>query len=115
MPFFEIARRSFQRALTYRAAALAGMVTNLFFGVIRASVLIALYGEADSVNGLSLQGAVTYAALSQAIIAYLNIFGWFGLMMNVHSGDVAQDLLKPMSFTVFGLPKILGELGLIYS
>ncbi|MEZ4629594.1 MAG: ABC-2 family transporter protein [Deinococcales bacterium] len=107
--FFEIARRSFQRALTYRAATLAGMVTNLFFGVIRASVLIALYGEADSVNGLSLQGAVTYAALSQAIIAYLNIFGWFGLMMNVHSGDVAQDLLKPMSFYRFWLAQDFGR------
>ena len=42
--FWEVVRRSFRRHLTYRAAALAGLVTNIFFGLVRAAVLVAHTG-----------------------------------------------------------------------
>ena len=35
--------RAIQRQLTYRAATLAGLATNFFFGLLRAAVLVALY------------------------------------------------------------------------
>ena len=41
--YLELARRSFQQTLTYRAAALAGIFTNGVFGVMIASVFLALY------------------------------------------------------------------------
>lgn len=75
---------------------LAGLATNLFFGLMRAFVLIALYHERESVNGLSLQGAVTYVAFSQAMIAFLWIFGSWDLMNSVITGAVGTDLLKPL-------------------
>jgi ABC-type uncharacterized transport system permease subunit len=43
--FWEIVRRAVQRQLTYRAATLAGLATNLFFGLLRAAVLLALRGK----------------------------------------------------------------------
>jgi ABC-2 type transport system permease protein len=107
--FWELVKLSFQRHLAYRAAAMAGLLTNLFFGFLKASVLIALYNGQPEVAGMSLEGAVTYTGLTQAIIAYLSIFGWYELMRSVYSGEVATDLLKPMGYFNFWLALDLGR------
>jgi len=107
--FWELTKRAFQRQLTYRAAMLAGLITNIFFGILRAAVLVALYGARREVVGMSVQDAVTYTALSQATIAYLSIFGWYDLMNSVNSGEVASDLLKPLNYLHFWLAQDLGR------
>ena len=107
--FWELTKRSFKRQLTYRAATLAGLLTNFFFGIIRASILIALYDTRQSVAGISLQGAITYAALTQAVIAYLSFFNWTKIIDTVYTGDISSDLLKPMGYFRFWLAKDLGR------
>lgn len=106
---WEVARVSFQRQLAYRSAHLAGLITNLFFGLLRAAVLVALYGAREEVSGLSLQMAITFTGLSQATIGYLSIFSWSDIIKSVYSGEVASDLLKPMGFFTFWLAKDLGR------
>jgi len=96
--FWELVKLSFQRQLTYRAANIAGILTNLFFGLLRAAVLIALYGSRTEVADLSIQAAITYTALTQALISYLLIFGWYELMDSIYTGEIAADLLKPMNY-----------------
>lgn len=107
--FWELARLSFQRQLTYRAAAMAGLTTNVFFGFLRAAVLIALYNQRPAVAGMSLEEAITYTGFTQAIIAYMSIFGWYEVMHSVYSGEVATDLLKPMNYFSFWLAQDLGR------
>lgn len=107
--FWELAKLSFQRQLTYRAATLAGLATNFFFGLLRAALLTALYGARREVAGLSLQGAITFTGLTQATIAFLSIFSWYEVMNSVYSGDIATDLLKPMNYYVFWLAQDLGR------
>ena len=96
--YVEIVKLAFQRALAYRAAAVAGLLTNLFFGLLRAAVMVALYGARPDVAGISLAGAITFTGISQAIIAVLNLFGSYEVMNSVNSGEVAADLLKPYSY-----------------
>ena len=107
--FFNLARLAFQRQLTYRTANLAGLATNLFFGLLRAAVLIALYGARSEVSGITLQGAITYTGLTQAIIAFLSFFGWYDLMNTVYRGDIAADLLKPFDYFAYWLAQDLGR------
>jgi ABC-2 type transport system permease protein len=107
--FWELARLSFQRQLTYRVATLAGLATNFFFGMLRASVLIALYGTRSEVADISLQGAVTYTGLTQAAIAFLSLFSWYDIMNSVYTGAVGSDLLKPMNYYIFWLAQDLGR------
>ena len=107
--FWHITQRSYQRYLTYRAATIAGLVTNFFFGILRAAILVALYGTQTEVQGLSVQGAVTYAALTQAVIGYLSLFSWFDLMVTVYTGEIATDLLKPMSYLGYWMARDLGR------
>jgi ABC-2 type transport system permease protein len=107
--FWELIRTSFRLQLTYRTANLAGLATNFFFGMLRAAVLIALYGEQEQVSGLSLAAAITYTGLSQATIGFLSFFGWWEVMQSVYSGDIAADLLKPMRYFFYWLARDLGR------
>jgi ABC-2 type transport system permease protein len=107
--FYEFSLRSFQRQLVYRTAALAGLVTNFFFGIIRIAVLVALYGARHEVAGIPLEGAITFTGLSQAMIGVLSLFSWYELMNNVYTGAISSDLLKPMSLYQYWLSHDFGR------
>lgn len=107
--FWKLIKLSFQRQITYRAATVAGLITNFFFGLLRVAVLLALYDNRTEVAGMSPDDAVTFTALTQAIIAYLSIFGWYDLMNSVYTGDVAGDLLKPTPYFLYWLGRDLGR------
>jgi viologen exporter family transport system permease protein len=107
--FIELSKRSFQRYLTYRAATLAGLATNIFFGILRAAIYLALYGTRNEVNAYSLEGILTYTGLTQAVIAYLSLFGWYDLMNSIYTGEVSSDLLKPISLFRLWMARDLGR------
>jgi ABC-2 type transport system permease protein len=107
--FFELAKRSFQRQLTYRAATFASLATNFFFGMLRVAVMVALYGASQEVNGVSLRAAITFTGLTQALIGFLSLFGWYDMMNSIYTGAVACDLLKPMGYFNFWLAQDLGR------
>jgi ABC-2 type transport system permease protein len=107
--FYEIAALSFRRHLTYRSAAMAGLATNFFFGLLRAAVLVALYGGRAEVEGMTVQDAITYTGLTQAVIAYLSLFAWYPVMESIHSGDISADLLKPMRLMALWLAHDVGR------
>lgn len=107
--FWEVSQLSFRLQLAYRAATLAMLLSNVFWGLLRAFVFIALFDAREEVAGISIAGAITYSGLSQALIGYLLIFGWYDLMGTVHSGAIGTDLLKPISFFIYWLSKDLGR------
>ena len=107
--FWELCKLSFQRQLAYRTANLAGLVTNFFFGMLRAAVLTALYGARREVAGISLAAAVTYTGLTQALIGPLSLFSWYDVMESVYTGGISSDLLKPMPYLIYWLAQDLGR------
>jgi len=107
--YWEISKRAFQRQLTYRAATLAGLATNFFFGMLRASVLIALFHGKAEIAGMTVRDAITYTALTQATIAFLSLFSWYEVMDSVYSGAISADMLKPMSFFNYWLAQDTGR------
>lgn len=94
--------------MTYRAATIAGLTTNVFFGLLRASVLLALLNGQSS-NGWNSSDAVTYVVLTQAIMMFVSIFGWTDLMNAVYRGEIATDLLRPMSLFGFWFAQDVGR------
>lgn len=107
--FWELTKLSFQRQFTYRAATLAGLATNAFFGLLRAALLVALYGARQEVAGMSVQAAITYTGVSQATIAFLSLFTWYEIIRSVHTGQISSDLLKPMDYFSFWMAQDLGR------
>ncbi len=104
-----LARMAFQRQLAYRFANLSGLLTNGFFGLLRAYVLIALFGARPNVAGYSVQDAITYTGLTQALIAYTALWGWWDLMRSIRTGEVASDLSRPLDFFWFWCAQDFGR------
>ncbi|ACO45666.1 ABC-2 family transporter protein [Deinococcus deserti] len=99
--YLAVARLSFRRGFAYPQAALWGLITNAFFGVLRAAVLMALFGAQPQVAGFTVQDALTYTAMTQLLIAAFSLFGWSELMRTIHRGEVGTELLRPHHFLLF--------------
>ena len=107
--YYEIARRSFDRFLTYRAATLAGMATNGFFGLMRSYLYIGFYGAQGTVSGWTEQDALAFVWLGQALLMPVFMFGWYELAYTIRSGDVISDLSKPFDYYGFWLARDAGR------
>jgi ABC-2 type transport system permease protein len=108
--YVELAKKSFQRQVAYRTATLAGLITNMFFGVLRASILIAVYNaQTSSVPDYSVRDAITYTGMTQAFIGAMALWGWYDMIKSIRSGEVASDLARPYDYYNFWLAQDLGR------
>jgi ABC-2 type transport system permease protein len=109
--YWEVARRALQRQLTYRTENLAGLVTNVFFGYLRAAVFVAVYQNANtaSVGGYDAQAAISYMWITQAMIMIVALWGWWDLEETIRTGDVVSDLAKPFAYVGFWLARDVGR------
>ena len=98
-----LARASFHRYASYRAAAIAGASTNSVFGMVRVAVLtgaiataaapaasaVATTTAATTVAGYTAAQAATYAWVNQGLITPIHVFIWNDLAQRVRNGDLA--------------------------
>jgi viologen exporter family transport system permease protein len=65
--YLALVSAGFRRQAAYRLALVSGLLTNLFFGVVRTSLFLALYQARPgmAVSGLDLQDALTYVWMIQ--------------------------------------------------
>lgn len=106
--YYEVALRSFRRAVAYRAAYLAGALTNAFFGAVRSYVFLAIYQSGGAVAGFTLHDAVAYAWVTQMLLSIGS--GWIAsdITQSVRSGEVVSDLSRPWNFYAYWLSRTLG-------
>lgn len=108
--YWEVARRSFRRWSTYRAATAAGVFTNTVFGYLRAYILIAVAAAAiDGAGGWDQAELVTFAFLTQGMINVCQAFGEPELAERVRSGDVVVDLYRPVDLQMWWMSAALGR------
>jgi ABC-2 type transport system permease protein len=110
--YVEVARSSFRRYLAYRGATLAGLFTNSVFGVLLASVYIALYRDRASgatVSGFALTDLLTFVWISQSLIAVVSLWGWWDIAHSIQSGDVVSDFMKPFNYYGYWIARDIGR------
>ena len=95
--------------MTYRLAMFSGWMTNLFWGIFRYYLLVAIYGSRTDINGLTDAAATTYVPLAQSLLAFLNIFGVSQISQTIYSGQVGMQLLKPQGFFRYWLSYYFGK------
>ena len=81
--------------LQYRAAALAGLTTQLFFGFVIVMVYEAFYASASAPMPMTLREVTTYTWLGQAM---LGLMPWYidpEIRERIRTGGVAYELLRP--------------------
>ena len=107
--YVEVARRSFARYLTYRAANVSGLIANAFFGVLISSVFLAAYEGRGVEAGWSEQDALTFVWLAQALLMPVFMFPTYEIALTIRSGDVVTDLSKPFDYYAFWLSQDYGR------
>ena len=109
--YAELAKRSFRRWSTYRAATVAGIFTNSVFGFIRASVLLAVLRSNPGAGGLDAVGGRSPTASSpRRCSRSADVFGGDQeIALRVRTGDVVGDLYRPVDFQAWWLASDLGR------
>lgn len=94
-PYQAVFRARFSLLLQYRAAALAGFVTQCWWGAIKIMVFAAFFRGATA-TPMTLRQAIDYVWLAQAL---LTLIPWSvdpEIARMVRSGDVAYERLRPL-------------------
>jgi len=100
----------FITGLQYRAAALAGLSTQFFFGFVYVAVYVAFYESGSSNLPMELTQLVSYVWLSQSLYALINM--WYKdkeIINMIKTGNVAYELCRPQDLYLMWASKILGE------
>jgi ABC-2 type transport system permease protein len=91
--------------LQYRAAAVAGVITQMFFGTIRVMIFQAFYHSSSSVQPMSMQQTTTYLWLGQAFLLVVMLGADSELAAMIRSGNVAFDLVRPVDLYNYWLAR----------
>ncbi|MGD2175004.1 MAG: ABC-2 family transporter protein [Candidatus Brocadiaceae bacterium] len=86
----------FRMMLQYRAAAMAGLVTQVFWGFIRIMILGGFYAATTAEQPMTYQEVIVYVWLGQAMFRLLPWSMDRELMTMVRTGNVAYELLRPL-------------------
>ena len=96
--------------MQYRVAALAGVATQLFFGLVFIMILVAFYRNGGMDMPMTLPELTAYIWLQQAFLAFVML--WFRdneLFNLITSGNVAYELCRPTGIYGFWYAKLLAQ------
>jgi ABC-2 type transport system permease protein len=95
-PYLALLKCRILSLFQYRAAALAGLVTQIFWGLVKMMILTAFFAETTAPQPISLQQAIVFIWLGQAL---LQLVPWSidkEIEALVKSGNVAYELVRPL-------------------
>ncbi|ROQ32581.1 ABC-2 type transport system permease protein [Streptomyces sp. PanSC19] len=93
-----VAAGGFRRFAAYRVATAAGVFTNTVFGFVLSATYIALWNERPRLGGYSMDDALAYVWIGQALITVCGLMGGGfedELIERIRTGDIAVDLYRP--------------------
>jgi ABC-2 type transport system permease protein len=100
-PYLAIVSARFRMLLQYRAAALAGIFTQISFGFVLIMIYEAFYLSSTAPTPLPLSQITSYVWLGQALLAMVPWNADPELRAMVRSGAVAYELCRPID--LYGL------------
>lgn len=105
----KIALTAIRRQYAYRAAALAGLITNLFWGFFRVYLFQAVRDGRPTVAGYDSQQLLLYVAFTQAALPVLDVYRLTDLARAIRTGEVIMDICKPVGFYGLWLARDVGR------
>ena len=87
---------NFRTLLQYRAAAIAGFATQIFWGFVRVMIFEAFFRSTTAAQPMNVDEVTTYVWLSQAFIMLLPWNRDSQIHALIRSGHVGYELLRPV-------------------
>ncbi|WP_282776263.1 MULTISPECIES: ABC-2 family transporter protein [unclassified Nocardia] len=107
--YWQLVRAGFRRQSYYRSAMVAGLITNVVFGFVRAAVLMTAVNSGSEFGGYD-QGTIgAYTWLSQGLLGAIAFWGVPNIVERIKSGDVAIDFLRPIDIQLAHLAEYCGR------
>ena len=95
--------------LQYRAAAVAGFSTQLFWGFIRVMIFEAFFLSSKAHQPMNLPEVITYIWLGQAFFAMLPFRPSTETVTQIREGSIVFELLHPVNIYLFWFCRSLAE------
>ena len=100
----------FLSLLQYRAAALAGVGTQLFFGLVRVMIYDGFYRSSTSPQPMTVDQVVTYIWLGQAMLLLAMFDVDKDVAAMIRTGNVAYEMTRPLDlYTVWFMRALSGR------
>ena len=99
----------FQTQLQYRVAAVSGVGTQCFWGMIRMMLFEAFYRSTTAQMPMTLTEVIAYVWLGQA---FLGIIGWGAdpdVRQQIRSGTVAYEMLRPVDIPLYWFSRVMAQ------
>ncbi len=109
-PYWAILSARFRTLLQYRAAAVAGFGTQLFWGLMRVMIFEAFYRSTTASQPMTFPEVVTYVWLSQALMRVLPWTPDPDVRAMIRTGNVAYELLRPVDLYSLWYSRALANL-----
>lgn len=97
----------FKTLLQYRAAAIAGVITQIFWGSIKLMIMAAFYAQATVAPPITFPEVVAYVWLGQVLLGLLPWNHDPELDQLFRTGAVAYELLRPLDLYMLWFARIL--------
>jgi ABC-2 type transport system permease protein len=94
--YLSIISTRFKSSIQYRAAAIAGFATQLFFGIAMVMVMDAFYSSSSLLPAMSLRSMINYIWLGQALLGMLPWNVDRDIQAMIRNGNVVYDFLRPL-------------------
>jgi ABC-2 type transport system permease protein len=98
----------FLLVMQYRSAAIAGFVTQCWWGGLRVIILAAFYGASAAPAPITLTQAITYTWLAQGLLMLLPWMSDPEVSASVRTGAVTYDRLRPVDAYAFWFVRSAG-------
>ncbi|MDB5085310.1 MAG: putative transporter permease protein [Bacilli bacterium] len=108
--YTSVLKLRFINGLQYRASALAGTATQLFFGFIFIMIYVAFYSQSTGQPSISLKDLVAYVWLQQVFLSIVAL--WFRdneIFQLITSGNIAYELCRPCRIYPFWYAKLIAQ------
>lgn len=107
--YWKLVVSGFRQESHYRLAAFAGLVANVTFGFLKASILFAtVRASGGHLQGYDVGSMSAYVWLSQGMLGMVNLSGTHELGERIRTGDVAVDFARPVDIQGSYLARFVG-------
>lgn len=97
----------YRELLQYRAAALAGLVTQVAFGLIRLMIFDAFYLSSNLPQPMTHEEVITYIWLGQALLMLIPFRFDGEVTQMIRNGNVVYELAKPVDLYTLWLARTM--------
>ena len=110
MQYLSYFKIKFITGLQYRLAALAGLLTQIFFGLVFIMVYLAFYQSDSETSLMPIEKLITYIWLGQAFYSLTFVYHIEkDITTMIKNGDIAYELCKPGNLYLKWYFKIYGS------